>query len=86
MNNLLTTKQAAARLKIHINTLYRWIKLGIVPAHKIGMQNWYIREADLQALLSGRRAESAHAEPSKVNSRGQSTGSAPCSVSGGKGE
>jgi len=54
LNNLLTARQASERLHIHLNTLYKWIEKGILPAHRIGILKWYIKAEDVQALLNGR--------------------------------
>src|SRR5215213_10181260 len=40
-NNLppfLTTEEAASLLNVHVNTIVRWIKLGVLPSSKIGRE------------------------------------------------
>ncbi|MGD8237774.1 MAG: helix-turn-helix domain-containing protein [Armatimonadota bacterium] len=44
---LLTVKEAARRLKMHPQTLRRWIRRGLLRASKVGPRQWRIREADL---------------------------------------
>jgi len=47
---LYTTEEIAALFKVHYKTVLRWIKLGKLPATKIG-RRYYISEEDLQQLL-----------------------------------
>ena len=48
---LLTSQEVCERLKIHLNTLYRYIDEGKLKA--IRMEGlWRIRESDLEAFLS----------------------------------
>jgi excisionase family DNA binding protein len=35
---LISTKQAANRLKISPNTLRKYVALGLIPAHKVGLR------------------------------------------------
>lgn len=44
---LLTVKEAAKRLKIHPQTIRRWIRRGLLRASKVGPRQWRIRESDL---------------------------------------
>ena len=44
MNEILTVKEAAAYLKTHQVTFYRWLKKGIVKGKKIGGQWRFTRE------------------------------------------
>jgi excisionase family DNA binding protein len=45
-----TVEQAAERLQVHDNTIYRWIRLGLLRAHKLGQREYRIAEADLMAM------------------------------------
>ncbi len=48
---LLTSQEVCERLKIHLNTFYRYIDEGKLKA--IRMEGlWRIRESDLEAFLS----------------------------------
>lgn len=48
---LLKVKEAAARARCSNFTIYRWISCGMLPAKKV-VGAWYIREEDLEALLT----------------------------------
>ena len=50
---LLTVREAARRLKIHPQTVRRWIRRGLLRASKVGLRQWRIREADLPTQASG---------------------------------
>src|SRR3712207_2581435 len=50
MDNFLTTEQVAKRLRVHQNTIIRWIREGKLPAAKIG--NMYrIKESTLASFV-----------------------------------
>jgi excisionase family DNA binding protein len=54
--NLLTAKQVAAELKVHINTVWKYILNGQLKAHKLGSGprgHWRVRREDLEAFLQG---------------------------------
>lgn len=44
-----TLKQAAEYLQVHVNTVRRWVKQGIIPAFKVG-KFWRIYGRDLLNL------------------------------------
>lgn len=48
---LLTTKEAAAFLRVHMVTLSQWAKQGYVPAMKVG-KNWRFARHELTAWLN----------------------------------
>ena len=50
VDNYLTTEQTAARLKLHQNTVIRYIRDGRLPAKKVG-NAYRIRESAVSALL-----------------------------------
>jgi excisionase family DNA binding protein len=52
---LLTLKDAADRLGVHYMTIYRRVRLGMLPAHKVG-GSWRIDPADLDRALTERAA------------------------------
>lgn len=58
MNNaaLLTIKQVADRLQVHVNTVYNYIYRGELKAIKLSDgSRWRIREQDLERYLEGRQ-------------------------------
>lgn len=48
----LTLHQVAEEIGVHYMTAYRYVRLGILPAHREGRQ-WRVRRADLDALQAG---------------------------------
>lgn len=80
MNKVLTTRQVADRLGMHLNTTYRYISKGLLPAYKLGgdgqsKRHWKVRSKDLEAFMLG--AGQAHAEASNKSSQEQVAGPAP---------
>ena len=54
----LSLKECAERLGVHYMTVYRYVRLGMLPAHKEGAE-WRVDPSDLDALRSGSRVPSA---------------------------
>lgn len=48
----MTLHEAAERLGVHYMTIYRYVRLGLLPAHKEG-GSWRVTEADLDAFRAG---------------------------------
>ncbi|MGI9106048.1 MAG: helix-turn-helix domain-containing protein [Pyrinomonadaceae bacterium] len=73
MDSLLTTQQAAERLKISQPRIYQLISEGHLPAQKFG-RDYMIREDDLR-LVENRpkvgRPPKVQAETSKANKKGK---------------
>lgn len=46
----LTVDEAAERMQVHRNSVYRWIRLGILRAHTIGQREYRIAETDIDAM------------------------------------
>jgi hypothetical protein len=42
----------ASGLPIHPQTVLRWCRSGQVPALKVGFSRWWVRPADLRAMIS----------------------------------
>ena len=57
--DMLTVREAAARLKLDPQTLRRWIRSGVLPARRLGKKEYRIDAADLEARLSSRSEEQA---------------------------
>ena len=53
---ILTPNEVADYLCIHINTAYKLIHQGLLPAFRVG-KSWRIRRADLLALTAGVKSE-----------------------------
>lgn len=49
MNEVFTLREAAERLGVHYMTVYRYVRLGQLPAHRDG-RTWYVTSGDLAAL------------------------------------
>ena len=43
--DLLTVKEVAGLLRVHVNTIYNWIHSGYLPAHRVG-RTWRIQKED----------------------------------------
>lgn len=53
MDELLTPQEVADRLKVHLRTVYIYLRRGDLPGAKIG-DNWRIRESDLKRFIRDR--------------------------------
>ncbi|MGI9953544.1 helix-turn-helix domain-containing protein [Moorellaceae bacterium AZ2] len=53
MQELLTPQEAAKILKVHLRTVYRFLRSGELPAAKIG-DTWRIRPVDLEEFIRQR--------------------------------
>ena len=53
MTDMLTRKEAAARLAVSLRTLDGLIARGQLPAYRIGPKAVRLREADLEAYVAG---------------------------------
>ena len=53
---ILTPNEVADYLCIHINTVYKLIHQGLLPAFRVG-KSWRIRRADLLGLAAGVKSE-----------------------------
>ncbi len=49
-NGYLTIEETAELLKVHYNTVYRWVVSGKLPAAQFG-DSWRIRKSDIDALF-----------------------------------
>ena len=64
---LVTLHEAAERLGVHYMTVYRRVRLGMLPAHKVG-GSWRIDPTDLAAAQSAGARTSAPASGTSVRS------------------
>lgn len=56
--DLLTAKQAASRLAVHVNTVKRMVRLGQIPHYRIGDRgDLRFDPADIDAWLATKRKE-----------------------------
>jgi excisionase family DNA binding protein len=53
--DLMTVPEVAATLRLHPQTIRRWIKAGTLPAARIG-RDYRVSEAAVRALLDGESA------------------------------
>jgi excisionase family DNA binding protein len=54
---LLTVQDVAARLRVGVETVRRWLRSGELPGVLLGDRaGWRVSASDLQAFLDGRRS------------------------------
>jgi excisionase family DNA binding protein len=52
----LTSEAAAAYLQVHVNTMRRWARDGVIPAAKLGNRGGFrFKREDLEHFLEARR-------------------------------
>ncbi len=61
MKEVMTPKEAAEYLSVHVRTLYRLVKKGEIPGRKVG-GSWRFKKDALDAWLSGRDKLTASGE------------------------
>ena len=54
MPDLLTTQEVATRVRVKLNTVYRWINNGKLQAVRAG-EKWLVYETELDAFLRGHK-------------------------------
>jgi excisionase family DNA binding protein len=62
LKELLTTREAAEYLAMHIGTVQAWARDGRIPTVRVGGR-WKFRKADLDEWIDGRRVERQPALP-----------------------
>ena len=68
MNEQLTLKEAAAHLGVHYMTAYRYVRLGMLPATKVG-SSWSIARADLVSFQEGSAVNGERRSPAAWQQR-----------------
>ena len=76
---MLTVGEAAALFGVTAPTMRRWMREGVVPAHKLGPRRWMAYRSDLEALL----VDHADAYSSETPRRGRPRQSAPVGAAPG---
>jgi excisionase family DNA binding protein len=61
MSDILTLREAADQLGVHYMTVYRYVRLGLLPAHKEG-RTWRIASRDLDIFQQEKASGSSHPE------------------------
>lgn len=51
MNNMISPREAAKQLGVQTITIYRWIRIGQIPAYRLPSGYLRIHAADVDALL-----------------------------------
>jgi len=66
-NGLLTARQVARLLNVHVNTVRRWNDRGILKAYRIGPRgDRRFNKADIDMFLSGNGQPNNESEPELV--------------------
>src|SRR5215210_3256322 len=68
--DVLTLHEAAARLRVHYMTAYRYIRLGLLDAHKEG-GTWRVSGADLDEFVARATAPPAPPGPDAATAGGR---------------
>lgn len=68
-NMSLSVRDVAVRLNVSEKTVYKWLKIGLIPASRIG-KSWMITEESIQSLI----------QPSLNNTVGPSTNMSPPAI------
>lgn len=66
---LLTPNEAAAYLKVPVETVWRWCRQGILPAAKIG-KYWRVDKRELDAFIASQRGRTTGTGQGKGEPRG----------------
>jgi excisionase family DNA binding protein len=56
-DDLKTTREAAALLRVSESTVWRWINRGVLPSYRVGPKRIYVRSSDLARQVKPARAE-----------------------------
>lgn len=48
---LLTIPEAAALCRVHRNTVWRWVRDGLLPSYRVGVRSLRVRRDDVEAML-----------------------------------
>jgi excisionase family DNA binding protein len=56
LNEILTVPEVAAYLRVSRVTVWRWCRVGVIPASQIG-RNWRIQKGDLLQLFSSHKPD-----------------------------
>ena len=62
MEEIITSSEAAALLKVHPRTIYRLAGIGAIPGNKIGRSWRFIKKDVLDLVSNGQRKWSKHGE------------------------
>jgi excisionase family DNA binding protein len=52
MGEYLTVAEAAALLKVHTSTIWRWIESGSLPAYRVGRRGVRLKKEDLERSIT----------------------------------
>ncbi len=60
MEKYYTSQETASRLRVHLRTLYEWMRLGIIQGRRIGRsRKWLFTEADIRRAIQELTPEEA---------------------------
>ena len=55
MNDVLTPTEVAKKLRVHRDTVLRWLREGRLPGQKLGYRTWRITEDNIREFLERER-------------------------------
>jgi excisionase family DNA binding protein len=56
-NEYFTPEEIATKLRVHEDTVRRWLRTGELQGIKIGKRQWRVKREELEAYLSGQRRD-----------------------------
>lgn len=65
MSDEITPREAAKLLGVTRQSITRWIKIGRLPAKRVGLRGWRIQRSDLAKVIS--TSEGEQDAPKKAN-------------------
>ncbi len=58
VEEIITASKVAALLKIHVQTVYRLSKIGLIPGNRVG-RSWRFNKRDILDLISNKQRKSS---------------------------
>ena len=57
MGNKLTAVELASRLRVHVQTVWSWVRKGRLPCQRIGLRPILFDEEDIEEFLRSKKEE-----------------------------
>jgi len=63
MKEIMTAREVAMYLRVHVRTIYRWAKIGEMPSRRVG-GSWRFMKKDVDSWLSETEYSATHGKTS----------------------